>query len=104
MTASKPKAMPAAKPDHAFPPELLAKLAKCDPYAIECLADWGGPAYLNPIIGESPTETFSNLNDGLGFLFALLRSDDGMNCETYPGLALLVQTMWVAAQYEEHRQ
>lgn len=93
----------AVPPAPTFPPEVMHNLAKCDPYAVKCLADWHGPQYLNPVIGRTPTETFGNLNDALGFLHTLVRSDDGMNCETYPGLALFIETMWVAAQYEEFR-
>lgn len=87
-----------------IPADVLANLAKCDPHAVRCIADWGGPGYLNPIIGRTPTETFGRFNDALGFLHTLMLSDDGVDLETLPGLALLVQTMWVAAQYESHRQ
>lgn len=87
-----------------IPDDVLANLAKCDPHAVRCLADWEGPGYLNPLIGKTPTETFGHLNDALGFLHTLMLSDDGVHIDTLDGLALFVQTMWVAAQYENHRQ
>lgn len=31
-----------ASPSPAFSPEFLASLAKCDPHAVKCLADWRG--------------------------------------------------------------
>jgi hypothetical protein len=94
----------AAQAAPGLSPELIARLAKCDPYAVRCLADWAGPCYFNPMIGSNPTETFESLNDALGFLHGLMVSDDGLNIEHIRGLSLFVQSMWTAAQYEAFRQ
>lgn len=63
----------------------------------------GGITYLNPFIGFSAAETCEKLNDGLGVLHHLLGEGvpgRGMSEEIQVGLALFIQTMWTAAQFE----
>ncbi len=57
-----------------------------------------GVCYFNPFLGNSAVETCEKLNDGFELLHYLLsRSvDSGIQ----PGLSLLAQTMWAAAQFE----
>lgn len=82
--------------------DLIEKLAGADRFAVEQLADFGGPSVFNPMIGRTPTETFGNLEKVLGFATDLLEKDFapvlGMD-----GMALLVHTAWAAAQYEAFR-
>ncbi len=82
---------------------LLAKLAKVDPYALEQMADFNGPSVFNPVIGGTPAETFYKLEQGMQFLHGMISDDDGaLDCDR-GGLALYVQTLWAAVQYEAFR-
>lgn len=84
-----------------IPESVLADLAKIDPHAVKLLSDFG-PCYFNPIIGATRTETFGNLERGLNFLHDLIDGDFEFG-ESRAGLALFVETMWGAAQYERDR-
>jgi hypothetical protein len=94
---------PAVPPAPTFSPELLQKLAKVDPYALELLADFEGPQCFNPIVGRTPTETFLQMNSALGFVHGLLNSQEGPAPEWHDGLALFIESIWTAAQYEAFR-
>ncbi len=78
------------------------RLATVDPYAVNLLADFEGPSVFNPIIGDTPVDTFNNLEQVLGLLHDLIdkdfESDNGRG-----GMALLTRTAWAAAQYEAFR-
>lgn len=99
MSANKQAAVP---PAPTFSPELLAKLAKTDPYAVEALADCAGPLVFNPIIGGDPADTFTNLADVLNLVHEITIVDHNF-CEQSHGMSLLLQCAWSAAQYEAFR-
>lgn len=63
------------------------------------VAKSSGVGYFNPFIGDSATETCGKLNDGLGFVHYLL-DKDLVSEDINSGVALVVQTMWAAAQFE----
>ena len=62
------------------------------------VAKSSGVCYFNPFIGGSASETCEKLNDGFGMLHYLLSRD--VSEDIQPGLSLLAQTMWAAAQFE----
>lgn len=62
------------------------------------VAKSSGVAYFNPFIGGSAAETCEKLNDGFGMLHYLLSRNVAEDIQ--PGLSLLAQTMWAAAQFE----
>lgn len=62
------------------------------------VAKSSGVCYFNPFIGGSAAETCEKLNDGFGMLHYLLSRD--VSEDIQPGLSLLAQTMWAAAQFE----
>ena len=86
----------------ALPADLIADLAAVDSYAVTQLANFEGPGIFNPLIGDTPSETFGNLEQVLGLLHNLLEQDfqaeNGMG-----GIVLLTQSAWAAAQYEAFR-
>lgn len=85
-----------------FSSDLLRRLAAVDPYAVEQLADFGGPSIFNPFIGNTAAASFDALESGLSFVHALIDSDEDLS-EKRPGLSLFVQTLWSAVQYEAFR-
>lgn len=85
-----------------IPPELLARLARVDPCALDRLVS-GGLGSFNPFIGVSAEHTFENLGAAMALLHAVLSSDVDQY-ETRRGMALYVETMWAAVQYEESRR
>lgn len=87
----------------AIPPELLEKIARADLFAVETVAE-AGPTYLNPVLGLDEAETFRNINDVMGLVHEILGPKADISLEEFsPGLRLLIQTVWTAAQYEAHR-
>lgn len=68
-----------------------------DEIALEVVTS-SGVCYFNPFIGGSAAQTCEKLNDGFGLLHYLLSR--GVAEDIQPGLSLLAQTMWAAAQFE----
>ncbi len=66
--------------------------------AHETVKDYGA-SYLNPLIGDSAAETCSRVENVIGFLHGLMESDDDIS-QARPALALILQTVWSAVQYE----
>lgn len=62
------------------------------------MAKESGVCYFNPFIGNSAAKTCEKLNDGLEIIHHLLAND--LAPDGNIGLALFVQTMWAAAQFE----
>lgn len=62
------------------------------------VANSSGICYFNPFIGGSAAQTCEKLNDGFGLLHYLLSR--GVAEDIQPGLSMLAQTMWAAAQFE----
>ena len=62
------------------------------------VAKSSGVCYFNPFIGGSASETCEKLNDGFTLLHYLLSRSAAEDIQ--PGLSLLTQTMWAAAQFE----
>jgi len=60
-------------------------------------------AVFNPVIGGTPAETFDNLEQGMQFLHGLIADGEGAFDSARNGLALYVQTLWAAVQYEAFR-
>jgi hypothetical protein len=58
-----------------------------------------GPDALNPLLGNSPAQTCANLNEVIGLLHSLITSDRELT-EIQPGMALILQTVWAAVQFE----
>lgn len=83
-----------------FPQEVLSELAQADPYAVEQLAGCG-PNIFNPIIGDTPAETFENIAKVSSLLFDLVKEKQGLDAQD--GLALVLQSVWYAALYEGGR-
>lgn len=81
---------------------LASRLQGVDPHAIEQLADYG-PAYFNPLIHRDEEKTFEAIESVMQMLHILIDSDEDI-AEIRPGLALVVQTVWAAAQYERDRR
>lgn len=91
---------------YAIPDAVLKNLASRDPFAVSQLADCG-PGYFNPLIGSSPAETCEKLSDVLGFVYDLVGPKGGEFSDItdkQPGIALVLQTAWAAAQYEGYRR
>lgn len=99
--AAKPKEA-AVPPAPTLPADLIASLSDVDRYAVEQLADFEGPNIFNPMIGDTPAETFDNLEQTLSLLHDLIKQDFEPACGK-GGMALLAQTAWAAAQYEAFR-
>lgn len=68
------------------------------PADVSILNDFGLD-YFNPLLGQTPAETCGNISDVMGFLHSVMASDADIT-ETRQGLALIVQTVWSAAQYQ----
>lgn len=66
--------------------------------AHETVKDYGA-GYLNPMIGKSAQETCANVESVISFLHGLIDSDEDIS-EARPGIALVLQTVWSAVQYE----
>ncbi len=81
---------------------LATMLQRTDPYAIEVLADYG-PGYWNPLISADDEKTFDRIEQVMHLLHDLLNSDKDLD-EVRPGIALVAQTVWTAAQYECNRR
>lgn len=92
----------ATAPAPAIPPALLAGLAGVDPCALDRLAS-GGLGSFNPFIGSDEAETFGNLGAAMQFLHAIL-SGDVDPYEAQRGMALYIETLWAAVQYEAHKR
>lgn len=86
-------------PADNLPIERLLKLPR---FAVAQLADFG-PGYFNPLIANDDGGTCGNISDAMQFLHELLGVDHDFT-ESMPGIRLLVQTVWVAAQYEAFRR
>lgn len=95
----------AIPPAPTLPSELAAKLAKnCDPFAIEQLADFEGPSIFNPLIGHTPAKTFSNLENALGAMSAVIAQGQEIDATSLcRALQVMTDCMWSAAQYEAFR-
>jgi len=108
MMASKPTppAEPAAPPvqlDHETTrPRMASRLRHIDPHAIETLADYR-PGYWNPLIHTDDEKMFGSIEKVMALLHDLLHSDQDL-AEIRPGIALVVQTVWCAVQYERDRR
>lgn len=59
-----------------------------------------GATYLNPIVGRTAGDTCANIATVLMMLHGLMDSRADLD-EHRGALALLIQTTWAAAQYEE---
>lgn len=92
----------ATAPAPAIPPALLAGLAGVDPCALDRLAS-GGLGSFNPFIGSNEVETFGNLEAAMQFLHAVI-SGDVDPYEAQRGVALYIETLWAAVQYEAFRR
>lgn len=88
-----------ATPARTIPADVLKVLTSCDPYAVSQLADFG-PGYFNPLIGHDPAETCGNISEVVGLLHGLMDTDI---TEIRQGVALIMSTVWSAAQYEGYR-
>jgi hypothetical protein len=88
----------------AIDPEIL-RLATwiqgADMFAIETMVDFG-TAYFNPMIQRSEEKTFEQIERVMQLLHSLIDSKDSID-EIRPGLAIVAQTVWAAAQYESNR-
>lgn len=93
----------AVPPAPTFDPALLAKLASIDPCAIDRLAADGGLGAFNPIIGSTDADTFGNLEVAMQFLHAVI-SGDVDPYEAQRGMALYIEMLWAAVQYESTRR
>lgn len=91
-----------AAPSPAIPPALLVALADVAPCALDRLAS-GGLGSFNPFISGSEAETFGNLEAAVQFLHAVI-SGDVDPYEAQRGLALYIETLWAAVQYEAFRR
>lgn len=101
MSANEQTAVP---PAPTFSPELLAKLAGVDTYAVEQLADFEGPSIFNPLIGHTPTDTFDNLETALAAMSAILQNGHEIDAtQLCCGIKVMTDCMWSAAQYEAFR-
>ncbi len=80
----------------------IEKLLKLNPFAVEQLADFG-LCCRNPIVGLSDKETYGYFADVFAFLHGVF-SEGEIDPERMPGIRLLVQTAWAAAQYETFRR
>lgn len=69
-----------------------------DVRAFETVAEYGA-GYLNPLIGNSAAETCAKIENVMQFLHRTVDRGDDL-CEVQPALALIVQTIWSAVQYE----
>lgn len=56
--------------------------------------------HLNPLVGHTPEKTLANIANVMGLLHHLIDGDESID-DIRPGIALLVQTVWSATQYEE---
>lgn len=81
---------------------LASRLRHIDPHAIEALADYGA-GYWNPLIHADEEKTFGSIEEVMSLLHDLLRSDKDLE-EIRPGIVLVVQMVWAAAQYERDRR
>jgi hypothetical protein len=99
------KRITAVPPAPTLPCELVAKLAKnCDLFAIEQLADFEGPSIFNPLIGHTPAKTFSNLENALGAMSAVIAQGQEIDATSLCRvLQVMTDCMWSAAQYEAFR-
>lgn len=88
----------------AIDPEIL-RLATwiqgADMFAIEAMADFG-TAYFNPMIQRTEEKTFEQIERVMQLLHSVIDSKDSID-EIRPGLAIVAQTVWAAAQYECNR-
>lgn len=66
--------------------------------AHETVKDYGA-SYLNPLVGCSASETCSRVESVIGFLHGLVDGNDDIE-EARPAIALILQTVWSAVQYE----
>ena len=62
-----------------------------------------GAGYLNPLVGDSAAETCGNVEAVVGFLHRVIDSPECID-EARPGIALILQTIWTAMQYEQNAQ
>lgn len=92
----------ATAPAPTIPPALLVGLAGVDPCALDRLAS-GGLGSFNPFIGCNDAETFGNLEAAMQFLHAVI-SGDVDPYEAQRGMALYIETLWAAVQYEAFRR
>ena len=84
-----------------IPDDVLKNLSSLDPLAVRLLAGFG-PGYFNPLIGFNPAETCEKIADVMCFLHNIMDSHEDFT-EGQRGIALMVQTVWSAAQYEGNR-
>ena len=67
--------------------------------AFKQVSDFGAN-YFNPLIGDNAAETCGNISNAMQFLYEVMRSTDVARHEAQNGMALFIQTIWNAAQYE----
>jgi hypothetical protein len=85
-----------------FSETVLKDLAYVDPYAVEQLAGFGGPGIFNPLIGQNAAETCEKIEKMAGLLHHLLDKGNDIT-EIQDAVSLLVEGIWMAAQYEGFR-
>jgi hypothetical protein len=88
-----------------LPAEVLRRLEHMDPYEVAHFSEYGA-GYLNPLLGGTPAQTCGKIADVMGFLHTLLSPINGEVVdfvEVQSGMALMVLTVWSAAQYEGNR-
>lgn len=66
--------------------------------AHQLIADFGGH-YFNPLIGESASETCTNTEHVISFLYDMF-DRDLVSDDMRPGITMIIQTVWTAMQYE----
>lgn len=85
-------------------PAILEKLSKCDPFALQQLADFQGPTIFNPLIGTTPAETFNKFETALAAMSVILHEGDDIDpTQLCRGLEVMTDCLWAAAQYEAFR-
>ena len=87
-----------------LPADLLRKLEMADRFTVQNIADWGGPFYLNPLLGYDEKETFSNIESIMQLMHEILDPEKNLDMgEAQHGLRLVMQLVWGAAQFRANR-
>ncbi len=91
------------RPDSILTADMLEKLAITDQHALKTLMECG-IGYFNPLIGETPDETFSNIRDVMNLVGEVL--DPKYDVDLYSvqhGLKRLSDMVYFTADYAAKR-
>ena len=80
---------------------LAESIKSNDVFAVETLLD-NGAVYFNPMICVSDEKSFEQIELVMQLLHSVIDSDDDIE-DIRPGLAILLQTVWAAVQYQSNR-